>query len=141
MATVLPCDVQCHQSTSCSRFVRAIIFKLETNIMASAGNPRLDSDFFLLFWRNNPHSGPGSLIHEVSRSHTTTHHSRQDSSGQEIQIWLQKIRNYVRLALEICLYEVCTNRFNIQQLYALPTLYLCVLYLSENKQRLLLLTA
>jgi len=25
---------------------------------------------------------------------------------------------------------------NIQQLYALPTLYLCVLYLSENKQRL-----
>jgi len=35
----------------------------------------------------------------------------------------------------------CTNRFNIQQLYALPTLYLCVLYLSENKQRLLPLTA
>ena len=28
------------------------------------------------------------------------------------------------------------NRFNIQQLYALPTLYLCVLYLSENKQQL-----
>jgi hypothetical protein len=26
--------------------------------------------------------------------------------------------------------------FNIQQLYALPTLYLCVLYLSENIQRL-----
>jgi len=35
----------------------------------------------------------------------------------------------------------CTNRFNIQQLYALPTLYLCVLYLSENKQRLVPLTA
>ena len=31
----------------------------------------------------------------------------------------------------------CTNRFNIQQSYALPTLYLCVLYLSQNKQRLL----
>jgi hypothetical protein len=30
---------------------------------------------------------------------------------------------------------------NIQQLYALPTLYLCVLYLSENKQRLVPLTA
>ena len=27
------------------------------------------------------------------------------------------------------------QQFNIQQLYALPTLYLCVLYLSENKQR------
>ena len=24
------------------------------------------------------------------------------------------------------------HQFNIQQLYALPTLYLCVLYLSEN---------
>ena len=34
-----------------------------------------------------------------------------------------------------------TDRFNIQQLYALPTLYLCVLYLSENKQRLVPLTA
>ena len=29
----------------------------------------------------------------------------------------------------------------IQQLYALPTLYLCVLYLSQNKQRLVPLTA
>ena len=26
------------------------------------------------------------------------------------------------------------HQFNIQQLYALPTLYLCVLYLSENQQ-------
>jgi len=29
----------------------------------------------------------------------------------------------------------------IQQFYALPTMYLCVLYLSENKQRLMSLTA
>ena len=27
---------------------------------------------------------------------------------------------------------VMHHQFNIQQLYALPTLYLCVLYLSEN---------
>ena len=33
------------------------------------------------------------------------------------------------------------HQFNIQQLYVLPTLYLCVLYLSENKQRLVPLTA
>ena len=33
------------------------------------------------------------------------------------------------------------QQFNIQQLYALPTLFLCVLYLSENKQRLVPLTA
>jgi len=29
---------------------------------------------------------------------------------------------------------VMHHQFNIQQLYALPTLYLCVLYLSEEKQ-------
>ena len=33
------------------------------------------------------------------------------------------------------------HQFNIQQLYALPTLYLCVLYLSENKLRLVQFTA
>ena len=37
--------------------------------------------------------------------------------------------------------HVMHQQFNIQHLYALPTLYLCVLYLSENKQRLLPLTA
>jgi len=36
---------------------------------------------------------------------------------------------------------VMHQQFNIQQLYALATLYLCVLYLSENKQRLVPLTA
>ena len=37
--------------------------------------------------------------------------------------------------------HVMHHQFNIQQLYALPTLYLCVLYSSENKQRLVPLTA
>ena len=32
--------------------------------------------------------------------------------------------------------HVMHQQFNIQQLYVLPTLYLCVLYLSGNKQRL-----
>jgi hypothetical protein len=31
-----------------------------------------------------PYPDQGLLIHEVSRSHTTTHHSRQDYSGQVI---------------------------------------------------------
>jgi hypothetical protein len=35
---------------------------------------------------------------------------------------------------------VMHQQFDIQQLYALSTLYLCVLYLSENKQRLVPLT-
>ena len=37
--------------------------------------------------------------------------------------------------------HVMHQQFNIQKLYVLPTLYLCVLYLSENKQRLVSLTA
>ena len=37
--------------------------------------------------------------------------------------------------------HVMHQQFNIQQLYVLPTLYLCVLFLSENKQRLVPLTA
>ena len=60
------------------------------------------------------------------------------------------IHRGVRL-LPLCLHSAMINRlkptghvmnqqFNIQQLYVLPTLYLCVLYLSENKQRLVPLT-
>ena len=37
--------------------------------------------------------------------------------------------------------HVMHQQFNIQQFYVLPTMYLCVFYLSENKQRLLPLTA
>ena len=37
--------------------------------------------------------------------------------------------------------HVMHQQFNIQQSYVLPTLYLCVFYLSENKQRLAPLTA
>ena len=37
--------------------------------------------------------------------------------------------------------HVMHQQFNIQQLYVLPKLYLCVLYLSENKERLVPLTA
>ena len=36
---------------------------------------------------------------------------------------------------------VMHRQFNVQNLYALPTLYLYVFYLSENKQRLVPLTA
>jgi hypothetical protein len=36
---------------------------------------------------------------------------------------------------------VMHQQFNIKQLYAMSTMYLYVLYLSENKQRLVPLTA
>ena len=54
----------------------------------------------------------------------------QDSDLEVIWINLLKLTGHVM-----------HQQFNIQQLYALPALYLCVLYLSENKQRLVPLTA
>ena len=40
--------------------------------------------FLFVFWRDSPPVGQGLLIHEVSRSHTTTHHRQQDSYGRVI---------------------------------------------------------
>ena len=51
----------------------------------------------------------------------------------------KKIRSFINLIKPTG--YVMHQQFNIQQLYALPTLYLCVSYLSENKQRLVPLTA
>jgi hypothetical protein len=51
--------------------------------------------------------------------------------------------HYVHLGINL-LKPTCYvmhQQFNIQQLYVLPKLYLCVLYLSEDKQRLVPLTA
>ena len=62
-------------------------------------------------------------VHSTGRSLT-------DSDGTRCSINLLNPTGYV-----------LHHQFNIQQLYALPTLYLCVLYLSENKQRLVPLTA
>ena len=51
---------------------------------------------------------------------------------------LKKIINdYVKINLLNPTGYVMHQQFNIQQLYGLPSLYLCVLYLSENKQWLL----
>ena len=58
------------------------------------------------------------------------------------------ILNFSNAPKEPILYDILKptgyvmhQQFNIQQLYVLSTLYLCVLYLSENKQRLVPLTA
>jgi hypothetical protein len=48
---------------------------------------------------------------------------------------------YLVLASTVINLYVMHYQFNIQQLFAMPTLYLCVLYLSDNKQRLVSLTA
>ena len=59
-----------------------------------------------------------------------------------------RMHNVMRQATTVGLFNllkltghVMHQQFNMQQLYILPTLYLCVLYLSENKQRLVPLTA
>ena len=46
--------------------------------------------------------------------------------------WLEEYRPFINILKPTG--HVTHHQFNIQQLYALPTLYLCVLYLSE-KQR------
>jgi hypothetical protein len=52
---------------------------------------------------------------------------------------MEIVADYVNL-LEPSGY-VMHHQFNINQFYALSTVCLCVLYLSENKQRLVPLTA
>ena len=56
-------------------------------------------------------------------------------------IHLIKARNMEQINLSKSTVYVVHQQFNIQQLYALPTLYLRVLYISQNKQRLVQLTA
>ena len=51
------------------------------------------------------------------------------------------LQNFLNVNLLKPTGHVMHQQFNIQQLYVLPTLYLFVLYLSENKQRLVPLTA
>ena len=56
---------------------------------------------------------------------------------------LTKIRRRVAIFVNLLTPagHVMHQQFNIQQLYVLPTLYLRVLHLSENKERLVPLTA
>jgi hypothetical protein len=71
----------------------------------------------------------------------------RDLIFEQICIFLHKINiiNVKNIILWLNLLKptghVMHQQFNIQQLYVLPTLYLRVLYLSENKQRLVPLTA
>jgi len=46
------------------------------NFAKNFGGGEAKSTMVFLFWRNSPPVGQGLLIHEISRSHTTTHPSR-----------------------------------------------------------------
>ena len=68
------------------------------------------------------------------------------------ELWIACLQSQLLYVKFVVFSNVCINllkstghvmhqQFNIQQLYVLPPLYLCVLYLSENKQRIVPLTA
>jgi len=77
------------------------------------------------------------LLYTVYCSHPVSDISRQRISDDQSQF----VDDVMCFNLLKPTGHVMHHQFNIQQLYALPTLYLCVLYLSENKQRLVPLTA
>jgi len=58
-----------------------------------------------------------------------------------MRYFLHKLKKLQRFDILKPAGYVMHHQFNIQQLYALPTLYLRVLYLSENKLWLVPLTA
>jgi hypothetical protein len=70
-------------SAALLRNVRSLHFQLWIKIMMHSFNgielARFtfnEGGLFVCFWHNSPPVGQSLLIHEVSRSHTTTHHSR-----------------------------------------------------------------
>ena len=114
-----------HTSTS-------IFLKIHLNIiiLSTPGSPQ--QSLSLWFPHQNPvHTSP--LPH--ARYMTRPSHSSRFYNPHIIG-WGVPIINLLKPTG-----HVTHHQFNIQQLYALPTLYLCGLYLSENKQRLVPLTA
>ena len=73
-------------------FLEVLLYKLQdlkfwvTKYLdpASIFVPRTDYLFSIFLWRCSPTRARASSYHEISRSHTTTHHSRWDSSGRVI---------------------------------------------------------
>ena len=91
-------------------------------------------------FENKNYHKPRNTITTESTDLFRLHISCQRSNDAEF-----KLAKYLQLIGSINLLKptghVMHQQFNIQQLYVLPTLYLCVLYLSENKRRLVPLTA
>ena len=108
-----------------------------------------------IFLREYPYSEPKRLLDGVSATEETYEQKKkilQARTGDKNQIIqahldysedIQPAPSHSPDALNLLKTtgHVTHQQFNIQQLYVLPTLYLCVLYLSEDKQRLVPLTA
>ena len=87
----------------------------------------------LLLWSPVPFTCTLKMETEIFLKHATRPHRATFHSSS--------LPSYSILNLLKPTGHVMHQQFNIQQLYALPTLYLCVLYLSESEQRLVPLTA
>ena len=65
--------------------------QLEFSILRSFIQPSVTSYILFVYLAQQPSVGHGLLINEVSRSHTTTHHSWQYSSGRAISSSLRPL--------------------------------------------------
>ena len=65
---------------------------------------------YFLFLARQPPVGKGLLIHEVSRLHTTTHHSRQDSSGRVISSSQRPLPDNIQQSQETYIHAPSGNR-------------------------------
>ena len=94
----------------------------------------------LTFINQDQHVNTPTTLHVLPRNtpDKTVNGLRTEAKG-EVPTFIT--RTVLKLTLQKPTGYVMHQQFNIQQLYALPTLYLCVLCLSENKQRLVPLTA
>jgi hypothetical protein len=91
----------------------------------------------------SPSLTPPNRVVETFRQQFSTAHVRTVNTvtSAHFALGTNKLLSHSEVNLLKPTGHVMHQQFNIQQLYVLPTLYLCVLYLSENKQRLVPLTA
>jgi hypothetical protein len=75
---------QTHRQTSCTITYRSYILTSAQNIVTFESTVPLHYLYIFFFMALRPNAGHGLLILDVSRSHTTKHYSRYDSSGQVI---------------------------------------------------------
>ena len=77
-------------------------------LLRSVNTITLNNCLFVFFFGHNsppPSVGQGLLIHEVSRSHTTAHHSRQDSSWRVISSSQRPLPNNIQTPMSPVRFE------------------------------------
>jgi hypothetical protein len=103
---------------------------LSPNVLWRKCKPRWSCIFFYISAQQPP-MGQGLLIHEVSRSHTTTHHSRWDSSGRVISLSQRMVMctfGYLHLF-------ACPNYKTVSSLFALITCFILISHFKASFSR------